>query len=418
MMFIAMPFFLTQLFGQDHFQPFGKQSSWRSAVILSSLSALFCMTYPVQLTEGLPFDLSALAFAACFLYAGPLPGLAVCALMLLYRFLLGNEDSFYMQAISILLIAAWLLPSRRRLMTNACLLAPLAAAGTGLTLSALASLGSIVYLGWKGTPMSLELAGMFTMYILFHAAAAVLAVYIVKKLLNETDSGKRPQHQEKLHMMGELASSLAHELRHPMTVARGFVQMIRRGDLSDTKRQIYAQLVQDEIEKAQSMINDYLSFAKPQLDAIELLDAKQLVLRAVDSLTTFASLRQVHIAADLQDKLMISANPDKFIQCIVHLCRNGIESMPGGGTLRIIGSVQCSTVCIDIIDQGIGMTPDEVGRLGTPYYSARGKGNGLGMMVTYRAIHNIHGRIDVTSERGKGTCFTLMLPTLQPSSYH
>ncbi len=80
--------------------------------------------------------------------------------------------------------------------------------------------------------------------------------------------------------------------------------------------------------------------------------------------------------------------------------------------------MQSSRVSIDIIDQGIGMTEDEVGRLGTPYYTTRGKGTGLGMMVTYRVIQNIQGRIDVTSEQGKGTCFTITLPSLQPSSYH
>ncbi|UUZ84474.1 hypothetical protein LJK88_12825 [Paenibacillus sp. P26] len=88
------------------------------------------------------------------------------------------------------------------------------------------------------------------------------------------------------------------------------------------------------------------------------------------------------------------------------------------GRLQIVASLENQTVCIDIIDQGVGMSREEINRLGTPFYSTRGKGTGLGMMVTYRTIQNIHGRIDVTSELGKGTCFSILIPSIHAGAYH
>ncbi|SDD01233.1 two-component system, sporulation sensor kinase B [Paenibacillus sp. UNCCL117] len=420
MLLIAAPILLYQLLWGDRLAQDARARSKLLAAGLSILSAILCMTYPLQFFGSMPYDLRMIALAACVLYAGLLPSLAAAAAIGMYQIMLGGVEEAILFLLAALPVIGCLLLIRRKVMTADRILRPLAAAAVGLTVSVITAAAAAVYAIWS-SPSSVfdaRLAVGILFYMLTHTAAAVLAACIITRIKLNRSLRKHPQPNERMNVLSELAASFAHEVRNPMTVARGFVQMLRQGDVAENKRQVYVQMVQEEIDRAQTVINDYLSFAKPQLDAIELLDAKLLVLRAVDSLRTFASLRHVDIKTELQDKLMISANAEKFIQCITHLCQNGIESMPGGGTLRIIGSLHSSMVSIDIIDHGIGMTPEEVGRLGTPYYSLRGKGNGLGMMVTYRAIHNIHGRIDVTSEHGKGTCFTLLLPTLQPSSYH
>jgi two-component system sporulation sensor kinase B len=104
--------------------------------------------------------------------------------------------------------------------------------------------------------------------------------------------------------------------------------------------------------------------------------------------------------------------------CYIHLCSDGIEAMPHGGKLQVSGTIQNQSVCIDIIDNGIGMSAEEIQRLGTPFFSTREKGTGLGMMVTYRFIQTLNGKIDVTSVVGKGTCFSLLLPSLNNTSFH
>ena len=86
--------------------------------------------------------------------------------------------------------------------------------------------------------------------------------------------------------------------------------------------------------------------------------------------------------------------------------------MPSGGTLRVCCRTQNQEVVIDIIDEGIGMTKEQLGKLGTPFYSLKEKGTGLGLMVSYRIIQSFYGKIQVASEKGKGTTFTITFPQL------
>ncbi|MUG69215.1 HAMP domain-containing sensor histidine kinase [Paenibacillus validus] len=417
MLLVVTPVMMYPLFWIDRLQHIDDTGNRWAAAALAALSAVLSMTYPVQLADGFQYDMRFIALTACFMYTGTLPTLAVFAVVVLYRFMEGGAGAYVSLAITaVVFLFLWAV--KRKIHPSALLQKPLVAGWIGLVVVAITAVLSIPFTGLGHMVYSPEIALFFVAYALTYMGTSVIIVCIVRQIRINLDLRKQIQQRDKMNLLSELAASFAHEIRNPMTVARGFVQMMKQRELTEEKRQVYNQMVLDELDRAQSIINDYLSFARPQMEALELLDAKQLVLRALEQLDTFAQLRNVRIEVDLQDKLMISANADKLTQCIVHLCRNGIESMPGGGILRIIGSVQSSRVSIDIIDQGIGMTEDEVGRLGTPYYTTRGKGTGLGMMVTYRVIQNIQGRIDVTSEQGKGTCFTITLPSLQPSSYH
>src|SRR5690606_15181647 len=99
-------------------------------------------------------------------------------------------------------------------------------------------------------------------------------------------------------------------------------------------------------------------------------------------------------------------------QCFVNLMKNAIEAMPNGGILSVYSTVvNGKSVVIRIKDTGIGMDDKQLSRLGEPYFSTKDiKGTGLGMMVVYRIIESMNGFIEVESEVGKGTCFTITLP--------
>lgn len=417
MLLIVTPFMLYHLFWIDRLHSIDDSRKRWAAAALAAISAVLSMTYPVQLTEGFQYDLRYIALAACFMYAGMLPTLAVFAVIVIYRFILGGIGA-YAALTCIITVFFFLWFVKRKVHPSVLVQKPLLAGGIGLAIAGITALVTLAFALAGSFTVRSNTALFFAAYALTYTAASIIVVYIVRQIRINLDIRRQIQHHDKMNLLSEMAASFAHEIRNPMTVARGFVQMMKQGDLSEEKRQVYNQMVLDEMDRAQSIINDYLSFARPQMETLELLDARQLVLRALEMLDTFAQLRRVRFDIDLQEKLMVSANADKLTQCIVRLCKNGIESMPSGGTLRIIGSVQSSRVSIDIIDQGIGMSDEEIRRLGTPYYTTRSKGTGLSRMVTYRAIQNIQGSIEVTSELGKGTCFTITLPSLQPSSYH
>ena len=119
-----------------------------------------------------------------------------------------------------------------------------------------------------------------------------------------------------------------------------------------------------------------------------------------------------------QNQFMSIGERKKFQQCLINVMKNGIESMKSkGGKLQIHLSGFQDTVKIDISDQGVGMSQEQIKRLGQPYFSNKETGTGLGLMVSYSIVKGMNGTIEVSSEVGKGTCFRLNLPAFQQQLY-
>lgn len=419
MLIIISAITLFQIFWMDRKQNMDALLNQVIFAVLCSLAALFCMSHPMKLTEGLQFDFRIIPLALCLLYLHLRPALIVAASIAVYLFyiggsgvvLYGNLLSCICCGVLVLCCKPWmLLDNRTRNVVNAT--------AVGFMLGVVTSILTYCIQVWVDVTMLPVYPLYYLVYSLLQGVTFGFVIRIVEQIKENMLLRKQSQDTDKINVLSGLAASFAHEIRNPMTVARGFMQILKQPGISEDKRQIYTSMVVEEIDKAQTIVNDYLTFAKPQLEAIELLDAKPLIQKAVQSIKPFADLYHVEVETQLDDKLIISANRDKFIQCMTHLFKNGIEAMPDGGKLQIIGTVQNQSVCIDIIDHGVGMTQEEIRRLGTPFYTTRDKGTGLGMMVTYRVIQMIQGKIDVTSEVGKGTCFSLLIPSLPVKSYH
>ncbi|MGG7618437.1 ATP-binding protein [Bacillus coreaensis] len=116
---------------------------------------------------------------------------------------------------------------------------------------------------------------------------------------------------------------------------------------------------------------------------------------------------------DILTNCYIYANPQKLNQSLINILKNAVESMPNGGTVW----VSCTPtddgyIKIIIKDQGIGMTKKQIDRLGSPFYSLKEKGTGLGMMVSFQIIRSFKGKIKVNSVQDKGTEFIILLPQI------
>jgi len=165
------------------------------------------------------------------------------------------------------------------------------------------------------------------------------------------------------------------------------------------------------IDRAAGIIQDYLTFAKPSMEKVEILQIKDELKRALDVMQPLANMNNVKVQSVLMEGL-IKAERSRLQQCFVNLMKNAIEAMPNGGVLSVYSTViDEKIVVIRIRDTGIGMDTNQLSRLGEPYFSTKDiKGTGLGMMVVYRIIESMNGFIEVESEVGKGTCFTITLP--------
>ena len=132
---------------------------------------------------------------------------------------------------------------------------------------------------------------------------------------------------------------------------------------------------------------------------------------AKNVLLAYAHMHKVDIQLTFQNSLNKDYDKNQIQQCLINLYKNGIEAMnETGGILSVDVSEHKSEILIKIKDSGVGMTNEEVSRLGKPYYSTKEKGTGLGMLMVYSSIQKIRGHIQVDSVKGKGTTFSISIP--------
>jgi two-component system, sporulation sensor kinase B len=137
----------------------------------------------------------------------------------------------------------------------------------------------------------------------------------------------------------------------------------------------------------------------------------------IDILRPLANMSSVEIQTSLIP-FNVKGEREKFQQCLLNIMKNAIEAMPNGGLLDIYVSLNKNNILIRISDTGVGMTREQLERLGEPYFTTKGtKGTGLGMMVVYRIIESMNGTIQITSEVNKGTQVSVYLPLIQSLPY-
>lgn len=216
------------------------------------------------------------------------------------------------------------------------------------------------------------------------------------------------QHSEKMHIISELAASVAHEVRNPLQVTRGFLQLLRNH--SDDKEKEYVKLALTELDRASGIITDFLTFAKPELEDVVILDVGDELRQIEGILTPLANMQGGVIDLDVELDLFIYGNSSKFKQVFINLIKNSIEALQDGGAIRIEGYAAEGNIIICVKDTGIGMDNQEIARLGEPYFSNKTKGTGLGLMVTFRIIEVMKGSIHFYSEKWKGTEAVVRFP--------
>jgi PAS domain S-box-containing protein len=214
---------------------------------------------------------------------------------------------------------------------------------------------------------------------------------------------------EKLSLVGELAAGLAHEIRNPLTTIKGLVQVLQ--DTTEDKKVLYSDIILNEIDRINYIVSEFMVLAKPHAIYFNECNLTEILKKVIYLLEAEANLKNVVIMNDIANEdVILHGEKNQLTQVFVNLIKNAMEALPNGGIIRVSTSVVTDKIKISIEDNGVGMTEEQVKRIGEPFYTTKATGTGLGLMVSYKIIQNHKGSISVKSELNKGTTFDIILP--------
>ncbi|MFZ5799342.1 MAG: ATP-binding protein [Desulfobulbaceae bacterium] len=223
------------------------------------------------------------------------------------------------------------------------------------------------------------------------------------------------QKQEKLAAIGNLAAGVAHEVRNPLSSIKGYATYFASLFEEGSERKKAAEVMSAEVERLNRVISELLEIARPSDIKPKATDVSFLLASSLRLVQQEAETAGVRLKTDISEGLPpFALDPDRLTQALLNLYINAIQAMPTGGQLAVSAVENAAGLEITVSDSGAGIRPEEVGKIFDPYYTTKNTGTGLGLAVVQKVVEAHGGAIQVRSEPGRGTSFTITLPGNEP----
>jgi signal transduction histidine kinase len=227
---------------------------------------------------------------------------------------------------------------------------------------------------------------------------------------------------EKLAVVGQLASGLAHEIGTPLNILLGRTELIKRRPEDRAGVLKNLDIIDNQIEKITKIIEQLLGFVRKKQPERRPVDICGILETNLDLLDHRIEKQHLRVVTDFQEGLpSVMGDPDSLQQVFLNLILNAVQAMPEGGTLRLSAAAvlapkgdspeclkQCVEVCVE--DSGVGIERGVIQHIFNPFFTTKKTGTGLGLMVTQGIVQDHEGWIDVESELGRGSAFKVYLP--------
>lgn len=231
----------------------------------------------------------------------------------------------------------------------------------------------------------------------------------VKKLQQQIDQS------EKLAVIGQLAAGVAHEIGNPLTSISSVVQLLQRR-ANDTYTSEQLANIRSNIDRISRIVRELVDFSRPPGYEKINIRITDVIKTAIGIVRYDKRVKNVQFETKLDNELpQISIVPDQLLQVFINILFNALDAINGNGIIEVTSTHDKENVYIKIIDNGIGMDKETLGKIFDPFFTTKevGKGTGLGLSVSYGIIKKFKGDILVSSELHRGSCFTIKLPVNQ-----
>jgi PAS domain S-box-containing protein len=243
------------------------------------------------------------------------------------------------------------------------------------------------------------------------AGAIVGASVIARDISEHRTLERRLRQAEELAAVATLVTGIAHDIGTPMNVILGYTDMLARS-IQRAKDRERLRIIREQVERVTRLIQTLMNFARPHRESPQPLRVEDVADRALALIGETARKRRIAIERAYGDTPTILAHGDRLERAFLDLFVNACDAMPEGGILRVATRALPEGLEIAIEDTGTGIAPEALARIFETFFTTkpRGKGTGLGLLVTRGIIAEHGGTIDVESDVGKGTAFCIRLP--------
>lgn len=216
---------------------------------------------------------------------------------------------------------------------------------------------------------------------------------------------------DKLASLGHMISGVAHEIRNPLGIIRGTVQLMERDFKKVEGLEEYVKIIKEQSDRENKVIQELLDYSRPSKQILSEVDINSLVKSVLSFTNKYIQDKKVKLDIILLENLpKLFIDGDKIKQVFVNIIINACEAMEKGGVLTIETILNEKWVQIHFQDTGIGMDEQQLKNIFNPYYSTKPKGTGLGLSISNGIVEMHGGKIEVYSKRDEGTRFTVKLP--------
>lgn len=241
------------------------------------------------------------------------------------------------------------------------------------------------------------------------------AIAIFSDLTKTKSLEERVKHSEKLAILGEMAAVMAHEIRNPLNSIAGFSQLLQSRVGEGDKNRKYVDIIVGEAFRVDTLISDILDFAHQKKTIWSEVNLDMLIDKVIEAKKAKAAEKNIQLVKNTAGNLpAIQGDAVRLERVILNLTNNAIEAINEGGRIEIAASEKTSSdgpgIELTVSDNGCGIPPENLGAIFKPFFTTKQAGTGLGMAIIQKIIEEHQGHINVESQAGQGTKFTLFLP--------
>ncbi len=235
-------------------------------------------------------------------------------------------------------------------------------------------------------------------------------VVLIKDITRIKELERQHERNQRLISMGEMAAKIVHEIRSPLCSIELFSTMLSN-DLKDTSHSDMANGISTGIKSLNNILTNMLFFAKPQKPAFTDIELSEAISESVNMLIPLIQIRGIKLA-QVTSRVVVRSDMELLKQVFMNIILNAVQAMPGGGHLKIATDVNDEYVTVSVIDDGEGISPENIEKIFDPFFSTKDKGTGLGLAIANKIMQTHDGFIRAYRNQEKGSTFCVSFPNV------